>query len=116
MQWSSPASTALEWDLSDDVMTVRLAGEVCTWSVSRLKPVLDAAVLSLDPSEISIDLSAVSFFDARGVSLLVDLTERTRCERRTCHIVDASGPARRVLTMCGFGLVGDVDIAHPSSA
>jgi anti-anti-sigma factor len=112
LRWSSPVSAALEWDVSDDTLTVRLVGDVCTWSVSRMQPVLDALVLSVGPRGASIDLSAVRFFDARGVSMLVELAERARQAQRSFRIVDASEAARRVLTMCGFGLVRDLDLAR----
>lgn len=109
LTWSSPVSASLEWNLSGDVLIVRLEGEVCTWSVRRIGPVLHAVIASLDPGAVNIDLSAVTFFDARGVSALVDVTESARGRRRSYQITGSSEASRRVLAACGFDLAGILD-------
>jgi anti-anti-sigma factor len=104
VRWSSPVSAALEWDVSGGVLTVRLAGDVCTWSVNRMKPVLDALIPALGVHVIGIDLSAVTFLDARGVSMLTDVKARAGQQQRSCSITSVSEVCRRVLTLCEFVL------------
>ena len=107
--WSSPVTAALEWDLSGGALTVRLGGEVCTWSVRRIEPVLRAAISSLEPEAINIDLSEVTFFDGRGVSVLIEVSESARQQRRACQIMGTSDASRRVLAACGLELAGALD-------
>ena len=104
VRWSSPVSAALEWDLSGGVLTVRLAGDVCTWSIHQMTPVLDALISALGVRVIRIDLSAVTFLDARGVSMLTDVQARARQQRGSCGITSVSEVCRRVLTLCEFVL------------
>jgi anti-anti-sigma factor len=106
-RWSSPVSAALEWELTGDVLVVRLAGEVCTWSARQIEPMLSAMTTSLDPGAIHIDLSTVTFFDARGVSLLVGVRGWAVEHHRPWKIVATSDMSGRVLALCGFD-VADV--------
>lgn len=92
----------MRWDLSGGALTVQLGGEVCTWSARRVEPVLRAVLSSLGPDVIDIDLSAVTFFDARGVRVLVGVTEWARDQGRPCRVIGSSETCRRVLAACGF--------------
>lgn len=108
-RWTSPVPAGVEWNLTGGALEVRFSGEICTWSARRMEPVLRAVISSVDPAEIDIDLSAVTFFDARGVSLLVGVEEWASERHRSCEVVRSSEVSRRVLAMCGFDTAGVFD-------
>jgi anti-anti-sigma factor len=101
-QWSSPVSAAIDWDLMHGVLNVRIAGELCTWSARRIEPEIQSALDTLDPREIHIDVSGLTFLDARGVSLLVLVRSWARERGRRSEIAGSSETTRRMLTLCGF--------------
>jgi anti-anti-sigma factor len=105
-RWSLPVSASVEWVLTGELLTVALAGEVCSWSVRRIEPVVRAVIESLDPHAVTIDLSAVSFLDARGVSMYVGLAASADEHQRSFEIAGASEASRRVLALCGLDANG----------
>ncbi|MGI5270390.1 STAS domain-containing protein [Nonomuraea sp. CA-218870] len=83
-------------------LTIRACGEVETLTAAALRHAVVDGLRRHQPARIDLDLSAVTFFDARGVSTL--LMSRQDAERLRCRlaVVDASRIVRRVLDIVGL--------------
>ncbi|MDA0632719.1 STAS domain-containing protein [Nonomuraea sp. MCN248] len=83
-------------------LTIRARGEIETLTVAALRHAVVDGLRRHQPARIELDLSAVVFFDARGVSTL--LVSRQDTERLGCRltVVDASRIVRRVLDIVGL--------------
>ena len=75
---------------------VGLVGEIDMATEALLRDHLDAAAVQ-DPGGVKLDVSGVSFIDARGVSVLVHLSRQLAHAGAEVVLVDPSRSVRRVL-------------------
>ena len=92
---SAAADVAIEED--GDVVVARVAGEVDLATAGGIGSELSSAV----PNQalgLVIDLTATTYLDSSGVSLVFDLSERLRRRQQELRLVIPEGaPLRRVL-------------------
>jgi anti-sigma B factor antagonist len=86
----------------DGVVVIVLAGEVdfATTRQSRTAPLLDL-YRSLDPMDVVVDLSAVTFLDSGGLSWLVRVRAAALARGRRVTLRSPSEHSRRVLLLSG---------------
>jgi anti-sigma B factor antagonist/stage II sporulation protein AA (anti-sigma F factor antagonist) len=99
---SDIAALAID-DGPDDVIVARLSGEV---DLSNARPVGDelAAAVPNRALGLVLDLSATSYLDSSGVSLVFDLADRLRRRQQKLRlVVTADAPLRRVLRIVDPG-------------
>lgn len=87
-------------EVSDDgdVHLVRLLGEIDV----AVAPGLAARLTAIAGSTIEVDLSGVTFLDARGLSALLAARRRVTDAGHAFHLRGAQGIARRVFELCGL--------------
>ena len=84
-----------------DTTTIDLTGELCTMTVNRVRQLIEE-VADASPASVAIDMSAVTFIDARGLSLLL-ITQHRLAERGLgCRMVSPSEAVRRLFTLVGL--------------
>ena len=76
---------------------VKLIGEVCTDSVPEASDVLWRA--SADCASVVLDLAAVTFFDCRGVAMLIELRQGLEARGATLEVANPSPAVRQVLQL-----------------
>ncbi len=93
----------------DGVTVARLAGELDISNVAQIEAELHA--LPNERLGLVLDLSATTFMDSSGVSLLYGLRARLRRRGQTLRIVvpPATAP-RRVLELTGYERSGELDV------
>jgi anti-sigma B factor antagonist len=102
-----PVRATLSTTAEGRVLTV--SGELDAAGVDAMQAAAEPAFVDLAPLEI--DLSAVTFMDSAGISLLVSLRNRADSRGQRLVLVQPSATARQVLDLGGvsewFGLGGD---------
>ena len=94
----------IEADRSGSHLTLTVHGE---FDAAAAPAVIDAFVQHNSPPAelVSIDLSAVSFFDSSGLLSLQRLHQRSTAEGGSFTIVDASPTVTRILQLTGLDQV-----------
>jgi len=97
-----PATATITWGVdAGDTTTIDLTGELCILTVSRVRQLIQEAA-DASPANVAIDMSAVTFIDARGLSLLL-LTQNRLAERGLrCQFVSPSHAVRRLFNILGL--------------
>lgn len=72
-----------------------------------------ARAISLDDDDLVLDLSMVEFIGASTISVIVAGSQFLRARSRSLTIRSPSGPARRVLDLCGLSSLLDASYAAP---
>jgi len=91
-----PASATITWGVDGhDTTTIDLTGELCTMTVDRVRQLIED-VANASPADVAIDMSAVTFIDARGLSLLLVAQHRLADRGLRCRIVSPSRVVRRL--------------------
>jgi anti-anti-sigma factor len=100
IELDDPVGAGLGWQFDDGVLHLEFQGEICAWSVARLQPVLFSLLTEVRPWAIVSRLTAVTFFDASGVNLLIRARQMATDECATFTLESASRVVRRVLALC----------------
>jgi anti-sigma B factor antagonist len=84
------------------LLIVRVEGEVDMSNASKVFADMEALVPH-DVGELAVDLSATTYLDSAGVSMLLRLTERLQARRQPLRVVTPPGSAvRAVLELAGL--------------
>jgi anti-sigma B factor antagonist len=102
IEYADPVHVEMAWEQAGDVLVVTFAGELCTWSSEVLRAPLLELISTRNCQRVDMDLSDVSFIDARGLRLL--LVARTRAAElgKTLAVTVPSPAVTRVLNLCGL--------------
>lgn len=97
-----PAEATITWAIENgEATSLDLAGVLCTLTVQRVRDLI-AEVAEASPAPVSIDMSAVTFIDGRGLSLILKTQERLESRGLSCAIVDPSPVVRRLFDVVGL--------------
>ena len=109
-----PVELSIAEDLSGERTTLRLSGELDMATARRLEAAV-ASALDRDETELTVDLSDISFMDSTGLRAL--LRARRDCERRDRAfflIPAANGGQHRLFQVSG--LIGHLTFQEPEAA
>ncbi|UQU64634.1 STAS domain-containing protein [Couchioplanes caeruleus] len=84
-----------------DRQTMHLTGDVDLAVADRLRFALTTTLTSAHPSELIVDLSAVTFLDCAGVTALLDGRRAAAENAKRYEVVNAAGCVHRVLRLTG---------------
>jgi anti-anti-sigma factor len=114
----APVPIELAWDLVDGELRVAIVGELCAYTTRLIGQTLDEIVSATSTRRGVIDLAGVTFFDARGISMLLNARRRARAAGVSLRIGASNDDVVRLLTSCGIDptLAGDGDPASPDAA
>lgn len=87
---------------ADGAVVVTCRGEIDLSTVGQLAEALDAAMLAAPDSDIVVDFTEVTFFDALTLGTLVDGNNRLACNKRRLIWRGLSAFQRRVARVCGI--------------
>lgn len=88
-------------------IVVWLRGDLDIATASALKDTLRAAG-SAGGAAVIVDMSEVTFMDAAAIGALISCQNLLRAASQALSVRSPSGPARRVLSLCGLlGLLGE---------
>lgn len=85
----------------DEVVVIRLTGELCLASAAQLEQRLKE-ILQTGAEELIVDLRELSFIDSTGIRLLIELDERADIEGWSFAIVPGEGAPHRTLELAGL--------------
>ena len=81
---------------------VRLTGELDHHSAKGLLRRLDQEIEKALPTQLTLDLSGVTFMDISGIALLIRARQRMQELGGTADVCGAAAQARRVLDAAGL--------------
>ena len=98
------ADAPFEVDVIEDdaVMLVRVAGDVDLATSPQLREGLDRAIVSGAPL-VRLDMTAVTFLDSSGISVLVDTQQRLHEASARLVLHGVGDHIKRVLEISGLG-------------
>ena len=100
---------------SAEANVVWIRGEQDASTVAALSETL-AYAISLDDSDLVLDLSGVEFMSAETVGVLVRAREFLRSSSRSLQVQSPSDCARRILALCSLGdLLDDLAVDNEGS-
>jgi anti-sigma B factor antagonist len=85
-----------------DTIVLAPAGELDLATAPLLADHLDVIDPGVEPVEVVLDLSAITFLDSSGVALLVGISRRAARDGWGLTITGARPDALRVLALCGL--------------
>lgn len=91
-------SLTIESELSGDVFTVRLLGELDTASAPALRDYLQRALRS-EADLVVVDMDELEFIDSSGLQALLVATQRARGDRDQLRILTPRGQVARVISL-----------------
>ncbi len=92
-----------------DVVVAGIAGELDLSNTSEVRSTIVSSITN-DTMGLVVDLSATSYFDSTGLSMLFDLARRlSRRQQALRVVVPAGSPLRRLLDIAGFPSVASLD-------
>ena len=91
-----------------DQVVVRLTGEGDLSTLPLLSDALVEAAL-LGTQRVVVDVAAVRFWDSSSLRALASVTAELAASGRSCRLVGATAPTRRLIRAAGFGDALDVD-------
>ena len=97
---------------ADGGVTVELVGDIDLACVPQLRQRLDAAI-DTSLGDVSIELSAVSFLDSTGLTVLIAAHHRLATTQRRLTMLNPSRTARRVFELSG--LIEVLDVRPPAA-
>jgi anti-sigma B factor antagonist len=100
----SPHIFGVEVELDGSAAVMRLSGEL---DISCEDPFVAAVddTLERGASELTVDLTDVSFIDSSGLRFLIELWARARKQQFELTLVQGSGMVRRTLEIAGLDRV-----------
>lgn len=87
---------------SGATVTVKIGGEVDLESVADLKDALRRVLAEPSDRTIVVDLEALEFLGACGVTALLDAKRCAEAAGRNMQVMNAQGSPARALRLCGF--------------
>lgn len=112
-----PSSDLVTIDVSDLGTAMRLTatGEIDSTSAPVLRDRLEA-VLDAGASDVTIDLTAVTFLDSAGLCVLAAAYRRASAEGRALHVLASSRAVIRPLQITGLWDLLQVQTVTPGAA
>jgi len=84
------------------VMHVLLAGEIDVSEADHIRGVLQELIAASPPEVLAVNLRAVAFFGASGLTCLLEVRQQVRRGGGTVLITDSSRCVNRLIRMCGL--------------
>lgn len=104
-----PVYLSVVIDAGAQCVAVRLQGDLDVTSKDGLRAALEG-LLDAPPTPVVFDLSALSFADCAGLSVLVDVRTRLAASGRQVRVTDPQPIVRRMLMLTGTdALLGVAD-------
>ncbi|WP_051516048.1 STAS domain-containing protein [Candidatus Blastococcus massiliensis] len=91
----------LSTSTEDGVVTVKVVGEVDTFTAPVLRSTLDSQ-LEQSPSELVIDLSGVQFLGSAGLAVLVETQKSARSREVALRLIATTRAVTRPLEVTGL--------------
>ena len=105
----------LEVDATDDLIVVRIAGEIDSSNATELGHAL-LEHLSNTVRGMVLDITEVSYLDSTGIAFIFEVARALEARRQALRIAVArDGPVRRVLDLCAVGALAPLDDDSASS-
>lgn len=89
-------------DDGDEVVLVRMAGEIDCYTAPELKEHLFAVVDDRPIARLDVDMAAVDFIDSTGLGVLVTALQRLRSDGGELHLRNLQPGTAKVFEMTGL--------------
>ena len=93
---------AVEINVTGEVVTARLSGEIDHHSARAMREEIDNAVELNMPTLLVLDFKDVSFMDSSGIGLVMGRFRMLSKSGAELHITGASSPIHKMLKLAGI--------------
>jgi anti-anti-sigma factor len=104
-----PLSVTIAVDEERAGWLVECEGEMCTVSVEVIREQLIDCLARSTSGAVTLDLGGITFIDARGLALLVEMHGLARRQRRIFSICRVSGCVARLQSICNLTYINKSD-------
>ena len=94
--------TELRWSVRSDDLFLSVRGDLCTATVQPLGARMCELAVQFPVRLVVVDLTAVTFADARAVQLLVELDRACAAAGSMLTVGERSPAVERLMRLCGF--------------
>lgn len=97
-----------EYDYYDDILVVRVLGEIDHHSAASLRQGIDGVIFEFRPKRLELDLSEVNFMDSSGLGLIMGRYSLMREQGGEVVVVDPAPMVEKVMDLAGMRRIIEV--------
>ena len=94
--------SGFEYEYYDDVLRVRVIGEIDHHSAAGLRSGIDGVIFEFRPKRLEMDLSGVNFMDSSGLGLIMGRYSLMREQGGEVVVVDPAPMVEKVIDLAGM--------------
>ena len=92
----------IEYEEREDTLLIRVGGEIDHHGAVGVRTAIDGRILSLRPSRVLLDLSAVDFMDSSGLGLIMGRLSLVKQYGGTLCVLDPSSAVIKIMKLAGM--------------
>ena len=92
----------LDTKYKNDILTVKLKGEIDHNSAAKLRTAIDSQINALRPKMLELDFSKVGFMDSSGIGIVLGRYNKMIASGGEVVTRNAHGTVKQILEMCGI--------------
>ena len=96
-------------DVTGEVLTCRLEGELDHHAAAPIREEIDAAIERERPTLILLDCGDLTFMDSSGIGLVMGRSNAAKAVGAQLHVCNMSGPVYRVMKLSGLDRIAVLD-------
>ena len=96
-------------DITGEVLTCRLEGELDHHAAAPIREEIDAAIARERPTLVILDFRDLSFMDSSGIGLVRGRSNTAREVGAQLHVCNMSGPIYRVMKLSGLDRIAVIE-------
>ncbi|BCJ76133.1 hypothetical protein CS0771_56770 [Catellatospora sp. IY07-71] len=100
---ASHAESVVSVAAGDGGALIHVAGELHLGNAEQVRADLRAAIDSSADRPLCLDLARVTFIDARGLAVLLDVAAHARTRQASLCLRNVPDPVRRIIEVTGTG-------------
>ena len=100
---------AVNIDITGEVLTCRLEGELDHHAAMPIREEIDAAILRERPTLVILDFADLSFMDSSGIGLVMGRSNTARDVGAQLHVCNVSGSIHRVMKLSGLDRIATIE-------
>ncbi len=96
-------------DVTGEVLTARLQGELDHHAAAPIREQIDAAIESARPTLVIIDFSDLTFMDSSGIGLVMGRSNAAKAVGAQLHVCNMSAPIYKVMKLSGLDRIAVIE-------
>ena len=96
----------LDTKYKNDILTVKLKGEIDHNSAAKLRTAIDSQINALRPKLLELDFSKVGFMDSSGIGLIMGRYRSMGLIGGKIKVINVSENIGRIISLSGISALG----------